>query len=112
MNKVTSYRNKIMFIVFCAVVSQIILYIKFHRNEYAEEVIPNAGSRIRNVRDFQNKVKRYAKEGVILVTITDYFFLDLALNLHRSMDMLNMTNYMFVCLHDLACDSLHKNNIQ
>ena len=61
---------------------------------------------------FQQKILNYAKDGVIIMTLTDYFYLDLALNLHHSLQKLNISNYLIACMHRKACEELKIRHIQ
>ena len=61
---------------------------------------------------FQQKILNYAKDGAIIMTLTDYFYLDLALNLHHSLQKLNISNYLIACMHRKACEELNRRHIQ
>ena len=61
---------------------------------------------------FQQKILNYAKDGLLFMTLTDYFYLDLALNLHHSLHRLNISNYLIACMHHKACEELKRRRIQ
>ena len=53
-----------------------------------------------------------AKDNLIILSTTDYHYLDLALNLHQSIIKLNISNYIFGCTDLKACAELKRRNIQ
>ena len=61
---------------------------------------------------FQQEILNQADENIIILSTTDYYYLDLALNLHHSFKMFNITNYVFACSHHKACEELARRNIQ
>ena len=61
---------------------------------------------------FQQEILNQADENIIILSTTDYYYLDLALNLHHTFEMFNTTNYVFACSHHKACEELARRNIQ
>ena len=61
---------------------------------------------------FQQEILNQADENIITLSTRDYYYLDLALNLHHTFEMLNITNYVFACSHHKACEELARRNIQ
>ena len=53
-----------------------------------------------------------AKGNLIILSTTDYYYLELALNLHQSIVKFNISNYIIGCTDLKACDELKKRNIQ
>ena len=53
-----------------------------------------------------------AKDNLIILSTTDYHYLDLALNLHQSIVKFNISNYIFGCTDLKACAELKRRNIQ
>ena len=53
-----------------------------------------------------------AKDNLIILSTTDYHYLDLALNLHQSIIKFNISNYIFGCTDLKACAELKRRNIQ
>ena len=61
---------------------------------------------------FQEEILNQADQNIIIISTTDYYYMDLALNLHHSFKMFNITNYVFACSHHKACEELASRNIQ
>ena len=53
-----------------------------------------------------------AKDNLIILSTTDYHYLDLALNLHQSIVKFSISNYIFGCTDLKACAELKRRNIQ
>ena len=92
---------------------QVILYQKIpchdvdmQRSEKKEIIDFNISSQ------FQQKILNYAKNDSIIITLTDYFYLDLALNFHHSLQKFNVGNYLIACMHRKACEELEERHIQ
>ena len=68
--------------------------------------------RLQDVQLYQQTIRNYAKDNYIIISITDYYFLDLTLNFHYCLEKLKITHYIFVCMNDLACEELKRRNIQ
>ena len=65
-----------------------------------------------NITEFQNLVLKHSINNIILVSTTDYFYLSLAFNLYYTIKQLNIKNFIFVCIHEHACNELKARNIQ
>lgn len=63
--------------------------------------------------DFQNIILQHAVDDLIIISTTDFFYLELALNLYyTSFVKFNITNYIFACTHVKACRELENRNIK
>ena len=115
-----AYLERYFFLIFILFV--IYMYLAKHQNVHQQE-IPYNDSGIQESQEeemmdfsiksqFQQKILNYAKDGVLIMTIADYFYLDLALNLHYSLQKLNISNYLIACMHRKACEKLKRRHIQ
>ena len=58
-------------------------------------------------------IKYYSKDDMILITATDFFYMDITLNFcFSSLFKFNITNYIFGCTFDKACQELKRRNIK
>ena len=92
---------------------QVILYQKIpnHASD-TQEYEKNENTDFNISSQFQQKILNYAKNGSIIITLTDYFYLDLALNFHHTLKNLNIGNYLIACMHRKACEELERRHIQ
>ena len=94
----------------------VILYVFcFHKFKYKSNLNLDDNvnfKRLQDVKLYQQTMRKYAKDNYIIISMTDYYFLDLALNFHYCLEKLKITHYIFVCMHDLACEELKRRKIQ
>ena len=115
-----AYLTRYLFLIIILFV--IYMYLAKHQDVLQQEVPYNDSGILESQEEeimdfsiksqFQQKILNYAKDGVIIMTITDYFYLDLALNLHYSLQKLKIINDLIACMHRKACEELKRRHIQ
>ena len=83
------------------------IYFNHNVKLLSEQSVPFEGKTAR--RAFFMSI---AKDNLIILSTTDYHYLDLALNLHQSIVKFNISNYVIGCTDLKACAELKRRNIQ
>ena len=103
------YMNRLHIILIWLTIVYLSYKIYFNHNVklLSEQSIPFEGKTTR--RAFFTSI---AKDNLIILSTTDYHYLDLALNLHQSIVKFNISNYVVGCTDLKACAELKRRNIQ
>ncbi len=61
---------------------------------------------------FQKMVVNLADQNIIILSLTDNYYIELAFNFYYSLSQFNVSNYIIVSTHQKAFDSLLAKNIR
>ena len=94
----------------------IFIFIFISKSGHKHRYLMNSSNQVVDkctISAFQKMILNHKEQDVIILTTTDYFYMDLTLNLYySSLRLFNISNYIFGCTHYKACQELSRRNIQ